>query len=453
MIRSEAIILAGGQGVRMRSRRPKTLQELGGQPMIQSIVNTVRQAGFDRIHIVYGEGGDAIAQYIPDEDINWVLQSAPLGTGHAVLQAAPHLDPDSTVCVLYGDIPLIESQTTKQLVELANSHTLALLTVALDNPTGYGRIKRDSNDRLIRIVEEKDATVKEREITEVNAGPIAAQSQSLTRWLNLLDNNNSQNEYYLTDIISHAVAEGVVVASCQATSAHETAGVNSRMEQAHLERELQLKNAQQLMLAGVQIADPARFDLRGECRAGSDCRIDVNVILEGEVTLADGVQIGANNVVRDSHLGAGVEIRPNCTIEGAKIGAGCTIGPFARIRPGTVIGNNSRVGNYVEVKASVIGDETKINHLAYIGDAKIGHHVNIGAGVITCNYDGKNKHATVIGDHVFVGSNSSLVAPLEIADHARIGAGSTITKNVNSGDLVVERAKVRTIKRNSKQRQ
>ncbi len=444
---SEAIILAGGQGVRMHSNRPKTLQELGGRPMIRYIVDTAKDAGFDRIHVVQGDDGDEIRQQIPDTDINWVRQPAPLGTGHAVLQAIPHLNSDSMVCVLYGDNPLIEPQTARRMLELAKTHPLVLLTVDLVNPTGYGRIKRASNGELEKIVEEKDATDEERKITEVNAGPIAANSQSLVQWLDLLDNNNSQNEYYLTDIVSHAVAQGFAVATCQGSNPSEIAGVNSRVEQARLERELQMKQAEQLMLAGVHIIDPARFDLRGQCTAGRDCRIDVNVVLEGEVVLADDVKIDANNMIRDTILGKGVNIRPNCTIEGAEIGDGCTIGPFARIRPGTVIGKNSSVGNYVEIKASNIGEHTKINHLAYVGDAEIGNHVNIGAGVITCNYDGTKKQRTIIGNHVFVGSNSSLVAPLEIRDDARVGAGSTISKDVDSGELVVERAKVRTIKR------
>lgn len=446
MTNSEAIILAGGQGVRMRSNRPKTLQELGGQPLIRYIVDTAKNVGFRRIHVVHGDGGSEIQQQVPDDDINWIFQSAPLGTGHAVLQAIPHLDPDSIACILYGDNPLIEPGTALNLLKLAATHTLALLTIDLVNPTGYGRIKRTRDGALERIIEEKDATISERTITEVNAGPMAVRSRSLARWVNLLDNNNSQQEFYLTDIISHAVTEGIAVATCLAPNPTEVAGVNSRVEQARLERELQLKQSEQLMLDGVQIIDPARFDLRGQCTAGKDCRIDINVILEGEVILADDVKIDANNVIRNTTLGSGVTIRPNCTIDGAEIGDGCTIGPFARIRPGTIIGKNSNVGNYVEIKASDIGDSTKINHLAYVGDAQIGNHVNIGAGVITCNYDGTKKHRTIIGDHVFVGSNSALVAPLEIGDNARIGAGSTITKDVDSGELVVERAKVRTIK-------
>ena len=446
MTSTEVIILAGGQGVRMHSNRPKSLQELSGQPMIRYIVDCVKDAGVDKIHIVYGENGHQIQERISDNCINWVLQSAPLGTGHAVQQAVPHIDVESTVCVLYGDIPLVQADTVSRLIELANTHLLSVLTVELDNPTGYGRIKRDEQGALQQIVEEKDAAPAERQIREVNAGPLAVKAKSLARWLKLLDNNNVQSEYYLTDIIKHAVSEGVVVASFQVNDLIETVGVNCRMDQARLERVLQMRKAEQLMKEGVHIIDPARFDLRGKCTAGKDCRIDANVLLEGDVNLDDGVSIASNCIVRDSKLGPGVEIKPFSSVEGAEIGEGCTVGPFARIRPGTVIGKNSRVGNYVEIKASIIGEDTKISHLAYIGDAQIGNHVNIGAGVITCNFDGKRKHRTYIGDHAFVGSNSALIAPLEVQEYAFIGAGSTISTNVNSGELVVERGEVRRTK-------
>ena len=434
----------------MRSNRPKTLQELGGQPMIRYIVNCARSAEFDRIHIVHGENGLEIKRHVTGSDINWVLQSEPLGTGHAAQQAIAHVDADSTVCILYGDIPFIQPQTVTKLVELANTHSLALLTVELEKPTGYGRIKRDENGVLIKIIEEKDTTQEEQAITEVNAGPVAVKVRQLARWLSMLDNNNSQNEYYLTDIIEIAVSESIQVATLQASQPDETAGVNSRTDQARLERKLQMKLAENLMQTGVQIVDPSRFDLRGECNAGKDCRIDVNVIIEGSVELEDNVNIESNNIIRDSTLGSGVTIRPHCLIEGARIAAGCTIGPFARLRPGTVIGKNSKVGNYVEIKSSTIGENSKINHHAYVGNAEIGSNVNIGAGVITCNYDGREKHTTIIGDNVFVGANSSLIAPLEIQADAKIGAGSAISKNVNRGELVVERSKTRTYKRKQK---
>ena len=434
----------------MRSNRPKTLQELGGQPMIRHIVNCARSAGFDRIHIVHGEDGLEIKRHVPDSDINWVLQSEPLGTGHAAQQAIAHVDADSTVCILYGDIPLIKPRTLKALVEMAYPHSLALLTVELEKPTGYGRIKRDEYDLITKIVEQKDATREEQKISEVNAGPLATRARPLARWLSMLDNDNLQNEYYLTGIVEIAVAHFVGIATVRASNPDETAGVNSRADQARLERILQMKQAENLMQTGVQIVDPSRFDLRGECNAGKDCRIDVNVIIEGSVELEDDVNIESNNIIRDSTLGSGVTIHPHCVIEGARIEAGCKIGPFARLRPGTVIGKNSKVGNYVEIKSSTIGENSKINHHAYVGNAEVGSNVNIGAGVITCNYDGRKKHTTIIGDNVFVGANSSLIAPLEIQTDAKIGAGSAISKNVNRGELVVERSKTRTYKRKQK---
>ena len=434
----------------MRSNRPKTLQELGGQPMIRYIVNCARSAEFDRIHIVHGENGLEIKQHVTGSDINWVLQTAPLGTGHAAQQAIAHVDADSTVCILYGDIPFIQPQTVKDLVELAYPNSLALLTVELEKPTGYGRIKRNEYGLLTKIVEQKDATREEQKIAEVNAGPLAVRARPLARWLSMLDNDNSQNEYYLTGIVEIAVAEFANIATFKVSNPDETAGVNSRADQARLERKFQMKQAKDLMWTGVQIVDPSRFDLRGECNAGKDCRIDVNVIIEGSVELEDNVNIESNNIIRDSTLGSGVTILPHCLIEGARIGAGCTIGPFARLRPGTVIGKNSKVGNYVEIKSSTIGENSKINHHAYVGNAEIGNNVNIGAGVITCNYDGRKKHTTIIGDNVFVGSNSSLIAPLEIQANAKIGAGSAISKTVNRGELVVERSKTRTYKRKQK---
>ncbi len=423
--------------------------------MIRHIVNRIANANFDRIHIVHGANGDQIRQQFPEDDINWVIQPSPLGTGHAVQLVMPHIATAATVCILYGDIPLIQAGTVTRLIELAETSTLAILTTRLDDPTGYGRIKRSQQGTLQQIIEEKDATPEDRGIQEVNAGPVAVQAESLARWLKMLDNHNTQKEYYLTDIVSHAVAEGVDVATYQVADSLETVGVNNRIDQARLERRLQLNQAQELMQNGVYIVDPARFDLRGTCTAGKDCSIDVNVILEGNVTLADGVQIASNCVIRDSHLGADVEVRPNSIVEGAEIGAGCTIGPFARIRATTTIGEHSRIGNYVEVKASNIGENTKISHLAYIGDAQIGNYVNIGAGVITCNFDGEKKNTTVIGDHAFIGSNSALIAPIEIQDHAFVGAGSTVSRTVNSGELVVERSELRTMKnrrsRNSEQ--
>ena len=432
--------------MRMRSNRPKSLQEIGGKPMLRWIVDCVQQASFDRIHIVHGHDGDELKECIVEETINWVFQSEPLGTGHAVAKAIDQVNPSATVCVLYGDIPLIQPQTIKPLVELANRHELALLTVELTNPTGYGRIKRADTGSVVRVVEEKDASSAEREILEVNAGPIAAKAQSLKQWLQRLNTENSQNEYYLTDVIEFAATDGVEVAGLKTALCTDTSGVNSRIDQANLERTLQKQNAQKLMQDGLQLIDPVRFDLRGECTFGKDCRIDPNVIVSGRVELGDGVSIGANNEVTDSKLADGVTILGQCSIVGAQIGTGSIVGPFARLRPGTVIGENCRVGNFVEIKSATIGDNSKINHHAYVGDSTIGESVNIGAGAITCNYDGKRKSHTFIGDKAFIGSNVSLIAPIEIGNGAVIGAGSVISKSVKAGETVIERTKPTTIK-------
>ena len=447
MTQTEVIILAGGQGVRMNSGKPKSLQEIGGKPMLAHLLDSVNSMRPKRVHVVYGSNGAEILDRFAHENVNWVLQSAPLGTGHAVLQAIPHVDAGSTVCVLYGDNPFVSDKTISQLVELASAGKLALLTAELEDPTGYGRIKRTTDGKLERIVEHKDATDKERKIREVNAGPIAAPASMLEDWLGRLGNDNQQQEYYLTEVVDFAVSDGIEVSTCQPSKQNEISGVNSRIEQAQLEREYQMKNAEDLMRSGVEIVDPARFDLRGKCEAGRDCRIDVNAIIEGHVRLGDNVRIEANNSIKESDLGANVTIRENCVVDGARIESGATIGPYARVRPGTVIGKNCQVGNFVEIKNSNLGEGTKVNHLAYVGDADVGRNVNIGAGTITCNYDGKRKHRTIIGDNAFIGSNVSLVAPVQIGDNAVIGAGSTITKNVGPAQLAVERAKVKTIQR------
>ena len=415
--------------------------------MLAHLLDSVNSMRPKRVHVVYGSNGAEILDRFAHENVNWVLQSAPLGTGHAVLQAIPHVDAGSTVCVLYGDNPFVSDSTISQLVELASAGKLALLTAELEDPTGYGRIKRTTDGKLERIVEHKDATDKERKIREVNAGPIAAPASMLEDWLGRLGNDNQQQEYYLTEIVDFAVSDGIEVATCQPSKQNEISGVNSRIEQAQLEREYQMKNAEDLMRSGVEIVDPARFDLRGKCEAGRDCRIDINAIIEGHVRLGDNVRIEANNSIKESDLGANVTIRENCVIDGARIESGATIGPYARVRPGTVIGKNCQVGNFVEIKNSNLGEGTKVNHLAYVGDADVGRNVNIGAGTITCNYDGKRKHRTIIGDNAFIGSNVSLVAPVQIGDNAVIGAGSTITKNVGPAQLAVERAKVKTIQR------
>ena len=445
MATSEVIVLAGGKGVRMNSALPKSMQHIGGQPMIRIIVDKVVQAGVDRIHVVYGNNGQELKNLFPDLDINFVLQSEALGTGHAALQTVPFLNLNSTICILYGDNPLIRPQTIQTLISQASNGALVLLTAKVNDPTGYGRIVRSGRGVIKKIVEEKDATVEQLDINEINAGPLAVKAEQLKHWLNQLKNNNQQNEYYLTDIVNYAVADEIEISAYNAQHSSETIGVNNRIEQAKLERHLQLENAKKLMQAGVQISDPNRFDLRGECNAGNDCHIDVNAILEGKVQLASNVSIGANSIIRNSVLADNVKVLPNTIIEGAKVEAGCRIGPYARIRPGTILKQNCKIGNFVEIKASTIGEESKVNHHAYIGDAEIGNNVNFGAGSIICNYDGKQKHHTKIGNGVFVGSNSSLIAPLEIGDNAVIGAGSTITRNVDADQLAVERSKLKTM--------
>ncbi len=429
----------------MRSAKPKSLQQIGARPMLHYIVECVKDVKFDRIHVVIGEGGKQIQNAFEDQDINWVMQPQPLGTADAVKQAMHSIDSDSFVCVLYGDNPFIRPQTIEKLLELAKGDALTVLTAQLEDPSGYGRIKRTKDGQVSAIVEQKDATDDERKITEVNAGPLCAPSKILQALLDKIDNRNQQNEFYLTDVVGLAVESRIDIKTWTTSDANEIAGVNSRIDQARLERMFQSKNATELMQAGVEIADPARFDLRGNCVSGKDCRIDVNVILEGDIKIDDRVSIGANSIVRDCVIHADVNILANCVVEGAHIHAGATIGPYARIRPGSVIGSNCKIGNFVEIKNSTLGAETKVNHLAYVGDSDVAEQVNIGAGTITCNYDGRKKHRTRIGKKVFVGSNVSLIAPLEIGDNAVIGAGSTISKNVADGTLAVERSKTKTI--------
>ncbi len=430
----------------MRSDQPKSLQTIGAKPMLQLILDCVKRTGAAKTHIVIGgAGGDAVRERFSDSSINWVVQAQPQGTGHAAMQAIRHTCTESIVCVLYGDCPLIAPETVARLIQLAASGALALLTATLQDPSGYGRIKRDAAGRVTRIVEHKDASDSEQKITEINAGPMAAPAKLLHGWLAKLDNNNVQKEYYLTGVIDFALADGIDIKTYNTPDTREASGVNTRIEQAQLERAWQLKSAAELMRQGVRIIDPERFEVRGECAAGKDCEIDVGVILEGKVQLHDRVRIGANNQIQDSEIGSNVTILPNCVIEGATIHAGATIGPFARIRAGSVIGENCKVGNFVEIKNSSFGAHSKVNHLAYIGDADVGGYVNIGAGTITCNFDGKSKHRTTIGNQVFVGSNVTLVAPLTVADGAVIAAGSTITKTIAENQLAIERAKLRTI--------
>jgi bifunctional UDP-N-acetylglucosamine pyrophosphorylase/glucosamine-1-phosphate N-acetyltransferase len=440
----EVIILAAGQGTRMKSALPKVLHAFGGQPMLARVYNTARLLEPQQIHIVYGHGADKVREQLGHLDAAWALQDRQLGTGHAVAQAMPAVSDDSRVLILYGDVPLIEAATLDRLVDAA-ADALAVLTIELDNPSGYGRMVRDRDGRVCRIVEQKDASEAERAIREVNTGLLAVDAARLRGWLERLDNHNVQGEYYLTDIFAMAVADGVPITTVSAPDIEQVSGINDRQQLAALERALQRRQAAQLMLAGVTLLDPERFDLRGDLSVGRDVIIDVNVIIEGRVVLGDGVTVGANCMLKDVEIGAGTEVKPMSIIDSAVIGAGAHIGPFARIRPDTRIADGAHIGNFVEVKKSEIGAGSKVNHLSYIGDTTMGAKVNIGAGTITCNYDGANKHRTVIGDGVFVGSDTQLVAPVTVHDNATIGAGSTITKDAPAAELTLSRNKQMSI--------
>jgi bifunctional UDP-N-acetylglucosamine pyrophosphorylase / glucosamine-1-phosphate N-acetyltransferase len=439
------VILAAGQGARMKSARPKVLQPLAGRPLLAHVLDRARGLGGDATHVVYGYGGDAVPGAFPDADVRWVLQAEQLGTGHALAQAMPGIPDDATVLVLYGDVPLIEPGTLRPLVDAARAGQLALLGVRLEDPTGYGRVIRDATGRTVRVVEQKDASPEELQIREVNTGILAAPCKRLRKLLARLSNSNAQGEYYLTDIVATAVAEDVGVELMMAPTVTEVLGINDRAQLAELEASLRRRMAADLMRAGVTLVDPARVDLRGDLRCGRDVVIDVNAVFEGEVELGDEVAIGPNVLIRDSRLGAGCVVLPNTIIDGAEIGPGCELGPFARLRPGAMLDGGVKIGNFVEVKKSHIGTGSKVNHLSYVGDSEIGRQVNVGAGTITCNYDGANKHRTVIGDDVFIGSNTALVAPVEIGAGATIGAGSTISEDAPAGELTVARNRQRTV--------
>lgn len=440
----EIVILAAGQGTRMRSALPKVLHPVAGKPMLAHVIDTARGLGPSRIHVVIGHGADLVRERLQADDLNFVIQEEQLGTGHAVAQAAPFLSAEN-VLILYGDVPLIEQPTLERLMAQATPQQLALLTVELEDPTGYGRIIRDGAGEVQAIVEQKDATAEQRAIREGNTGILAAPRERLLGWLSRLSNANAQGEYYLTDVIAMAVSDGLRVATAQPLVAMETQGANDRLQLSELERFFQQRVARRLMAQGVTLIDPARFDVRGEVSVGRDVTIDVNVILEGQVEIEDEVQIGPNCYIKDSTLRRGAIIKANSHLEGAHVGPDSDVGPFARLRPGSVLERKVHVGNFVELKNAHLQDGVKVGHLTYLGDSEVGARTNIGAGTITCNYDGANKWRTTIGEDVFIGSNNSLVAPVDIGAGATTGAGSTITAEVPAGTLGVGRAKQRVI--------
>jgi bifunctional UDP-N-acetylglucosamine pyrophosphorylase/glucosamine-1-phosphate N-acetyltransferase len=439
------VILAAGQGKRMKSDLPKVLQPLAGRPMLSHVVDTARALSADAIHVVYGHGGEVVKRTLAHERVNWVLQAEQLGTGHAVAQAMPGIPDDHLVLVLFGDVPLARRATLEQLLAGTAKQSVAVLTVVLTDPTGYGRIVRDGAGNVVRIVEQKDANTKERAINEINTGLIAAPAGALRKWLAALKNDNAQGEYYLTDIILMAARDRVRVNAVIAPTETEVLGVNDKVQLAQLESALRAERAKALMLEGVTLADPARIDVRGEVTVGRDVYIDVNVVLVGKVALGDRVRIGPNCYLKDCTIEADTEIHPNCVIDRARVGAKCIIGPFARLRPDSVLHEDVHIGNFVEVKKSEIGAGSKANHLTYLGDATVGEKVNVGAGTVTVNYDGVNKWRTEIGDGAFIGSGSMLVAPVKVGANANTGAGSTITKDAPEGKLTLARAKQVTI--------
>jgi bifunctional UDP-N-acetylglucosamine pyrophosphorylase/glucosamine-1-phosphate N-acetyltransferase len=441
-------VLAAGQGKRMRSTLPKVLQPLAGRPLLAHVLDTARSLAPAGIHVVYGHGGERLREAFAgdaDAGLSWALQAEQLGTGHALLQAMPGIPDGHLVLVLYGDVPLLGADTLRELLATAGRDALALLTVELDDPSGYGRIVRNDRKGVRRIVEQRDATARELKIRECNSGVLAAPAALLRKWLGKLGNRNSQREYYLTDVIAMAVKDKVQVRPLLATDPLEVLGVNDRLQLATLEAACRARNARALMQAGVTVIDPARIDLRGSIECGMDVVLDANVVLEGPVVLGDGVRVGANSVISNARIGAGTNIKPNSIIENAEIGPRCEIGPFARIRPGSELAEGAHVGNFVELKKTRLGRGSKANHLTYLGDTVVGERVNVGAGTVTCNYDGANKSVTEIGDGAFIGSGSMLVAPVRVGAGATIGAGSTITHDAPDGELTVGRARQKTV--------
>ncbi len=440
------VILAAGQGKRMKSDLPKVLQPVAGRPLLQHVIDAARELAASDIHVVYGHGGERVRETLAAENVTWALQAEQLGTGHAVQQAMPGVPDDHLVLILFGDVPLVQAATMQRLVEAAaGGEALGVLSVRMQDPTGYGRIVRDRAGTVARIVEHKDANQKERALDEVNTGLMAASAKRMREWLAQLRNDNAQGEYYLTDVVVLAAKAGLKVNVIPADSEDEVLGVNDKVQLAEVESIYRRRRATELMLQGVTLVDPARFDARGPVTVGRDVHIDVNVVLEGEVKLGNRVRIGPNVVIRDSEIGDDTVVFPNCVIDRASIGSSCNIGPFARFRPSSTLAKGVHVGNFVEVKNSILGAGAKANHLTYLGDATVGEKVNVGAGTITCNYDGVNKFRTEIGAGAFIGSGAMLVAPVKIGAGATIGAGSTITKDAPDDKLTLARSKQLTL--------
>ena len=438
------VILAAGKGTRMKSDLPKVLHPIAGRPMVQHVVDAAGALDPDNTVLIYGHGGDAVRQAVTGSRLQWAEQAEQLGTGHAVAQALPHLEED-VVLVLYGDVPLIQPQTLRDFVARVDDQSLALMTLTLDDPSGYGRVIRDGDGKVRRVVEQKDASDDEKAVREINTGILACTRRFLNDSLPRLSNSNAQGEYYLTDLIAMAVDAGMEVVTEQPGHAWEVDGVNDRVQLARLERVYQRVRAESLMRAGVTLLDPARLDIRGKLQCGQDVTLDINTVLVGDVVIGDRVTVGPNCLIRNARIGSGTHIEANSVVDGAVVGEECQVGPFARLRPGTELAARAKVGNFVETKKAYVGEGSKVNHLTYIGDSRIGKGVNVGAGTITCNYDGVNKFQTVMKDGAFIGSNSSLVAPVTIGENATVGAGSVVTKDVPDQGLAVARGQQRNI--------
>jgi len=438
------VILAAGKGTRMKSSTPKVLHKLANKPLVEHVYDTAKDLGAEEVIVIYGHGGEQVKQACKHFDAKWVEQKEQLGTGHAVMQAFDSVNLNNNVLVLYGDVPLTKKETLDELLKDSEGK-VALLSVNLDNPFGYGRILRNDNGQVTGIVEQKDASEEQQKIQEVNTGILACNGKTLKRLLNNIDNKNSQGEYYLTDIFELAEKANIEIKTAQPKASYEVEGVNNRLQLATLERIFQRNIADELMTNGVALADPSRIDIRGNAKISNDVFIDINAVIEGDVKIGSGTNIGPNCVIINSSIGENVNIKANCVIENAVVENNCEVGPYARLRPDTHLSQNAKIGNFVEIKKANIGEGSKVNHLSYVGDTDMGKNVNVGAGTITCNYDGANKHKTIIGDNVFIGSDSQLVAPVNIASGATIGAGATVTKDVEEDMLVISRSPQKSI--------